>query len=274
VSLTHIFILLATGIGTGFGSGLLGLGGAFLKTPIQYMIYTAMGLPDDTAIKLAFGTSMLVILTTASSGAWRHHRRGVVWWKAAIIIGICTFTGSVIGATIATHIPGSALKIAFGAIILLSGARMLTARQPTTEGITQDRPWLWAAWAFPVGIIAGLLGIGGGILMIPVMVLVFRFPMHTAVGTSLAAMIFTSSGGVIGYIINGLDVPGLPPYSLGYVNLSAWLLLSVTSIGMAQVGAISAHRLRAQHLRYIFIGIMFFMGLKMVGLFDWLGWPI
>jgi len=87
-------------------------------------------------------------------------------------------------------------------------------------------------------------------------------------------MILTSAGGVIGYIINGIGVPNLPAYCIGYVNLQSWFLLAVTSIGMAQVGAITAHRLQAKQLKYIFIAIMFYMGLKMVGLFDWLGWPI
>ncbi len=98
--------------------------------------------------------------------------------------------------------------------------------------------------------------------------------MHNAVATSLAMMIFNSIGGVIGYIINGIGVPDLPAYSIGYINLQSWFLLAVTSIGMAQVGAITAYRLPAKQIRYIFITIMFFMALKMLGLFDWLGWPI
>jgi len=58
----HMVALLATGAGAGFVSGFLGLGGAFITTPVQYMIYTAMGLSVDTAVRLAFGTSLLVVL--------------------------------------------------------------------------------------------------------------------------------------------------------------------------------------------------------------------
>jgi uncharacterized protein len=94
------------------------------------------------------------------------------------------------------------------------------------------------------------------------------------VATSLAVMIFTSAGGIIGYIINGLGVAGLPDYSIGYVNLPSWFLLAITSVGTAQVGAITAHKLPARHLKYIFIIVMFYIGLKMLGVFDWLGWPL
>ena len=274
MTLAHIIILLATGIGVGFASGLLGLGGAFIMTPVQYMVFTDMGLSVDTAIKLAFGTNLLVVLPTAASGAWRHHQKGAVWWRAAIVIGSCGLVFAFIGATLATHLPGEALKLAFGVIVLLSGIRMLTAREPRVETEAVNNHWIWVAWAIPLGLIAGILGIGGAIVMIPVMVLALKFKMHTAIATSLGVMIFTSIGGVVGYILNGIGVADLPPYSIGYVNLLSWFLLTVTSVGMAQVGAIVAHRLPARHLRYIFVVIMFYMGLRMIGVFEWLGWPL
>ena len=116
--------------------------------------------------------------------------------------------------------------------------------------------------------ISGLTGLGGGVLAVPVMLLALKFRMHDAVATSLAFVMITSIGGIIGYIVNGFGVPGLPAHSLGYVNLQSWALLVGTSIGMAQVGARTAHRLPAKQLRYIFIGVMFYMGLRMFGVFD------
>ena len=274
MTIAHIIILLATGLVTGFASGFLGLGGAFIMTPVQYIVFTEMGIPAEIAIKLAFGTSLLVILPTAISGAWRHHRLGAVWWKAAIVIGGCSLACAFGGASLAAHLPGVGLRIAFGAFILAIAIRMLTAREPQVEEKPRDNPWLWAGWAVPVGIMSGILGIGGGTLMIPVMVLALRFRMHTAIATSLAAMIFTSTGGIIGYIVNGLGAPGLPPYSIGYINLPTWFLLAITSVGMAQLGTITAHKLPARQLGYFFAALMLYMGLKMLGVFDWLGLPL
>ncbi|MBA7480300.1 hypothetical protein ES707_15750 [subsurface metagenome] len=272
--IAHIFILLGTGVGVGFASGLLGVGGGFIMTPVQYMLFTNMGMSTDVAMKLAFGTSLLVILPTTASGAWRHHKKGAVWWKAAIIMGSCGFMAAFGGATLATHLPGAVLKIVFGAVILASGIRMLIIRPLEGEQEAKDNPWLWIAWAIPVGIVTGMTGLGGGVVAVPVMVLALKFKMHNAIATSLAMIIFTSTGGVVGYIINGLGIPNLPAYSIGYVNLPAWFLLAVTSIGMAQVGAMTAHRLPAKQLRWIFIAVMFYVGLRMLGVFDWLGWPV
>jgi len=274
MAITHIIILLATGIGIGFISGLLGVGGGFIMTPVQYIVYTAMGIPIDTAIKLAFGTSLLVILPTAISGALRHSQKGVVWWKAAIIMGSCGLLASFGGASLATHLPGVALKTAFGAIALAAGIRMLITKLPQIEPEPRNNPWLFFAWAIPIGLITGILGIGGGVLAIPILVLALRLNMHSAVATSLAIMIFNSVGGIIGYVIYGLGVPDLPAYSIGYVHLPTWFLLTVTSVSMAQVGAVTAHRLPAKQLRYIFIALLFYLGLRMLGVFEWLGWPI
>jgi uncharacterized membrane protein YfcA len=119
-----------------------------------------------------------------------------------------------------------------------------------------------------IGLTSGLIGIGGGMLAVPIMVLVLKFRMHDAIATSLAVVMITSIGGMTGYMVNGLNVPGLPLHSLGYVHLETWALLAATSIGMAQVGARTAHRLPARPLRYAFVGVLFYMGLRMLGVFD------
>jgi uncharacterized membrane protein YfcA len=99
------------------------------------------------------------------------------------------------------------------------------------------------------------------------LVLTFNFPMHIAIGTSVASIILASLGGIVGYIVNGLGVSGLLPYSLGYVNLPIWLCLATTSIPLAQLGARAAHALPAKPLRYIFIAFMVYSGLRMIGVF-------
>ncbi len=274
MTIAHIIILLGTGVGVGFASGLLGLGGGFIMTPVQYVLFTNMGMSTDVAMKLAFGTSLLVILPTVLSGAWRHHKKGAVWWKAAIIMGPCGAVAAFGGATLATHLPGETLKIVFSVVVLASGVRMLISKPMESEQAPRDNPWLWVVWAIPIGIVTGMTGLGGGVVAVPVMVLALKFKLRNAMATSLAMIVFNSTGGAIGYIVNGLGVPNLPAYSIGYVNLPAWFLLAVTSIGMAQVGAMTAHWLPTRQLRWIFIAVMFYVALRMMGVFEWLGWPL
>lgn len=274
MTLFHIIILLITGAVTGLAGGLMGVGGGFIMAPIQYFVYTAMGVTPDIAIKMAFGTNLLVILPTAISATWGHHRNKNVFWKSALIMGCCSMLGGFTGATIASYIPGQALKIIFGVVVIFTAVRMIIAIPITLEGKPKENIWILMAWAFPIGIITGMLGIGGGIVVVPIMTLALKYNWLQAVGTSMAMMILTSMGGVIGYIIHGWNVTGVPSPSLGYVNIQSWLLLAVTSITTAQFGAIISRRIPVKPVRYIFIALLFYFGLKMLGLFDLLGWPL
>ena len=271
---TQIIALLITGIGVGFASGLLGVGGCFIMVPVQFWALTSIGVDPTIAIRIAFGTNLAVVLPTALSGAIGHSRKKAVLWKAGIILGLSGLVGSVVGGYFAAHIPGNILKILFGLAILAGGIRMLTAKPPKVEKEPIDNVLIYIVWGFPLGIVSGIIGIGGGVLMVPVMILAMRFKMHQAVGTSTALMIFTSIGGILSYILNGLNVSGLPPYSVGYVNFLQWILLAGTSVAMAQVGVRVAHKLPAKQLKYVFIAVMIYMGLKMIGVFTWLHLPI
>ena len=230
--LTVIIILLITGLAIGFISGLLGIGGGIIMTPVQYYVYTSQGLDPDLAIKMSFATSLAVILPTAASGVWRHQKTGGIHWKAAIIMGLCTAAASFGGATLASILPGTGLRIGFGLLTLAVAIRLLTVRISDVERPVRENIWLWIALALPLGFITGILGIGGGILVVPLLVLVLRFRMHSAVATSLAMMLFTSAGGIAGYVLSGSQAVGLPDHTLGYIYWPAWAALTVTSFGL------------------------------------------
>ena len=195
--ITGIALLILTGIAVGFAGGLLGVGGCFIMTPVQIWVFTSQGVPLDIAVKLAFGTNLLVVSPTAMSSAWGHSKRDVVLWRAGVTLGVVGAMGAVIGATIAAQLPGAMLKTLFGVATLLGGIRMLTARPLKVEEEPVDRPLILVAWALPMGVITGIIGIGGGVLMIPVMVLALKFKMHNAIGTSTAMMIFTDRKSVV-----------------------------------------------------------------------------
>jgi len=270
---THILILLAAGAGTGFASGLLGIGGGAVMVPVIYWLALAMDVAPDIAIRIAFGTSLLVILPTVISGSWRHNKKKAVRWKTALILGSSALVGGLVGASLAAHLPEKILTVGFGGLILAIAVWMGLGIMPKLgreDAEPRENLALVAACGFPIGIVSGLTGIGGGVLIVAVLVLALNFPMHTAVGTSVASIILASLGGIVGYIVNGLGVPDLLPYSLGYVNVPIWLCLAATSIPVAQLGARAAHALPAKPLTYIFIAFMVYAGLEMLGVLDWI----
>lgn len=274
IELVYVGVLLITGALVGLVSGMLGVGGCFIMIPVQFWILTAMGIDPTIAIRVAFGTNLLVVFPTALSGSLRHHKKSAVLWNQAVILGLTSVAFTFAGAWVASNLPGDILKIIFGSAILLGALRMATAHPIRVEGEPHANPVTYIFLGAVFGFVTGLIGIGGGVLMVPLMVIFLNYHMHEAVATSTAVMVFTSLGGTIAYILYGLNAPGLPPYSVGYVNLLQWVLLASTSIPMAQVGAHVSHKIHPKWLKWIFIVVMVYMGVKMIGLFSWLGLPI
>ena len=260
----------------GFACGLLGVGGGFLMVPVQIWVLNYMGVEPTIATRVALGTSLAVILPTALSGCHGHACRGVVLWRPGIALGISGLLGAFLGGTIAAHAPADLLQKFFGLVVLFGALRMLLSGRIAAKGASLEGSELkeslhqYFVFGSAVGIISGLSGIGGGVILIPAMVIAMGFTMHQAVGTSSIAIAIISVGGILSYAINGLGVAGRPPYSLGYIDLFQWVLLAGSSIFMARAGVRVAHRIPAESLTYIFIAVMLYIGLRMIGAYGWL----
>ena len=270
----YLIVLLFTGALVGFALGLLGVGGGFIMVPIQFFLLTSLGVDPTTAIRVAFGTSLAVILPTAISGTFGHARRGAVLFRPMILMGISGLVAALIGGTLAANTPGIYLKIIFGILVLISGMWMLIAKYPEINSEPTEGFLSYILIGFLTGLLSGLLGVGGGVVLVPILVILMGFSMIRAVGTSTAVIAFTSLGGIIAYTSNGLNVAGLPPYSIGYINLIQFVVLVVISVPMAQIGVKASHKLPEKQLRYIFIIVMFYIAFKMIGVFSWLGLPL
>jgi len=269
----YVLVLLATGVFAGFACGLLGVGGGFVMVPVQIWVLTASGTDPTLATRVAFGTSLAVILPTALSGCHGHSCRGSVQWRPGILLGLSGLFGAVLGGTVAAHAPGDLLQMIFGVMVMAGAIRMALAGRldpgPHRSSPRQDTlPFI--LWGLAVGVISGLSGIGGGVILIPIMVIALGFSMHQAAGTSSVAIAFNAIGGTLSYIMNGWGVSGLPAYTLGYVDLMQFALLAGASVLTAQFGVRASHLLPEAQLRGIFIALMVYVGLKMIGAFAWL----
>lgn len=269
--LIYIIVLLLTGMVVGFACGMLGLGGGFIMVPVQIWALTSMGVDPTLSTRVAFGTSLAVILPTSLCGCHGHSCQGVVLWHQGVLLGLSGLVGALLGGTIAAHAPGELLRMIFGFVILAGALRMIFARD-----LRRGRPDVveglgpYILWGTTAGVISGLSGIGGGVILVPVMVIAMGFTMYQAVGTSTIAIAFNAVGGTISYAINGLGVAGLPPYCVGYIDLLQFVLLAGASMLTAHWGVNVTHKLSEEKLIKVFIALMILIGLKMIGLFDWM----
>ena len=122
----------------------------------------------------------------------------------------------------------------------------------------------YAVFGTAIGFLSGLLGIGGGIFLIVCLVFFFGFSMLESIGTSSVYICLTAIGGVISYIITGMGVNTLP-FSIGYVSLIDFVVISVFSVPLAYFGAKVSHKLPERNLKLVFAVLVFIIGLKMIG---------
>lgn len=243
--------LVIAGAVSGLIAGMLGVGGGIVVVPILYHVLSLVGVDENLRMHIAIGTSLATIVPTAFASARAHDAKGALdWalvrrWAAPMLTGVIAgsvFAGAARGQTLALIFAAAAtpvaLNLAFG-----SETRRIAERLP--EGL--------AGLLLPATI-AGLstaMGIGGGTLGVPVLTL-FGYPIHRAVGTASAFGVVVSIPGTLGAILAGWGAPGLPPYSLGYANALAFLLIAPIAFFAAPFGAHIAHEMDRRKLRVVF----------------------
>ena len=252
-----------TGMISGVFAGLLGIGGGVIIVPALAFAYEAMGYGGNVAQHVAVASSLAIIIPTGVASARSHAKRGAVDLAILRLWAPFVFAGTLIGGLMAGWFTGSALRIVFGVVALLIALNIVTPFQQRLMGHLRGSAATHRVAASLVGYLSSLMGIGGGSLSVPTIV-AFGETMHKAVGTSAAIGVFIAIGGTIGYIVSGWTATGLPPLSLGYVNLIAFVLVGGFAALTAPAGAALAHRLSQRTLKYVFAAFLVVVGLNMI----------
>lgn len=270
----HVIVLLGLGLVVGLLSGLFGVGGGFLLTPLLMMV----GIPPTVAA----ASDANQIVAASSSGTFAHWRLGNVDFKMGIILILGGIVGGTLGVQLIKILRASGnadfvIKITYVIMLGIIGIYMfqeslknLRPRRQREIGLQAQRKSLFAECCeklpmqinfdksgirlsifMPillgtiVGILSALMGVGGGFIMVPVMVYMLRMPMHVVVGTSLFQVLFTC-----------VNVTFMQAYYNHTVDLMLALFLLVGSTTGAQIGARISSRLKADQLKIILASIV------------------
>ena len=255
--------MIATGVVSGVMAGLLGVGGGSIIVPALATALALMSFGNDVVQHIAVATSLAVIIPTGISSARSHHRRGAVDFKVLKLWAPVIFVATLAGGLMARWYSGDVLRIVFGVLAIFIAANIVLPFQERLIGHLRSSNLAHRVAAAVVGYLSALMGIGGGSFTVPTLH-AFGAPMHTAVGTSSAIGVAIAVAGTIGYMISGWGVPGLPPLSIGYVNLIALVFIGVAAYFCAPIGAALAHRLPQRGLKLVFAAFMLFVGLGMI----------
>ncbi|QNK67889.1 sulfite exporter TauE/SafE family protein [Variovorax sp. PAMC26660] len=255
--------LAALGLGTGFLAGLLGIGGGMLMVPFITIIMGQRGVPADLAVKMAIATSMATIIFTSVSSVRAHHKRGAVRWDIVQRLAPGIVIGSLAGSLgVFALLKGTALAIFFALFVGFSATQMFLDKKPKpTRQMPGTGGQLAAGGA--IGFISGLVGAGGGFISVPFMTWC-NVAIHNAVATSAALGFPIAVANVLGYVISGQSVQGLPAGAFGYIWLPALVVIAACSVFTAPLGAKAAHSLPVKKLKRVFASILYVLAAYML----------
>jgi len=255
--------LMATGVVSGIAAGLLGIGGGAIIVPALGTALLLLGYDADVVQHVAVGTSLAIIIPTGIMSARSHQKRGALDIKVLRLWVPFIVAGTFIGGLMAGYFSGDVLRIIFAVMAFVIAANIVFAWQTRLMGHLNGSSLTHRISAFVVGYLSSLMGIGGGSLTVPTLV-AFGASMHAAVGTSAAIGVAIALSGTLSFIISGWGVEGLPPLSLGYINLMALVLVAGLAAVCAPIGAALAHRLDQKTLKYVFAAFLVVVGLNML----------
>lgn len=273
MGLLAVLTIVGVGLTVGLLAGLVGIGGGVLIVPFLYFFY---GHPDifgvrvaaDAATVLAHGTSLFVIMPTSAWTAFVYHRKRLVEWRAVVPIGLASLIAAVAGARLAMILPGELLKVLFGLLVVGSGVRMAMNRPARGELPPPREPRLTIGITTFIGLVVGLLsallGVGGGIIAIPLLLYLARVDVQRVAATSIAIIAITAVAGAASYMLSGSAHPGLPAGSIGYVHVPAAVAMFVASILTVRWGAYLNQRLHPRTLTLVFAALFLILGLHLV----------
>lgn len=212
-----MILALSLALLVGGSLGLLGGGGSILTVPI--FVYV-LGIEPKAAIAMSLGVIGLVSL----AGAWSHWRDGRVDVRIALVFGSVAMAGTYLGARLSVFMSGTAQLVLFAVVMLVAAGFMYGDRPPVDEASSAPVRGPVLRWALialegvAVGILTGLVGVGGGFLIVPALVLLGDLPMKLAVGTSLLVIAMKSASGFVGYLgTPGIDAVFMATFSAAAV---------------------------------------------------------
>ena len=237
---------MAFGIGAGLLSGMFGLGGGIIIVP---GLMFALGMDQ----RRAHGTSLAGVLPISMASIITYWTHDHINWPVALWLTIGSVAGALVGARLLAVLPKKTLTLLFVAVLAIAGIRMFFEIDSTgTTVVNVATAVVLIIIGFFVGALAGMLGIGGGLITVPIMVVIFHVPPAVAKGTALAVVIPTALSGTIQNLANK------------NADLFAALLVSITGIFSAVAGGWVAAQMTPAVSNFLFAVLLMVIAGRML----------
>jgi|TARA_B100000161_G_scaffold101473_1_gene71645 uncharacterized membrane protein YfcA len=256
-----------TAIPVGFVAGLFGIGGGLITVPFLYYIFNYLGIDQQYLMHLAVGTSFAIIIPTSIVSVMTHHKFNAVDFNIVKSYGFFVVFGVIIGTIFAASLKTKSLVLFFSIVIFLLGVYLLLLKEREKNIIIEIKLHLKIILGFIVGFISAPMGIGGAVMNVPILKF-FGYSINKAIGSASAIGFLIALFGTIGFLISGNYLNTNLPFSIGFLNIPAFLIFIPITTLMARIGAKTVHKID-KNLISKFFGI-FLLAVSIKFLFEYI----
>lgn len=249
-------VMFVLGLVGSFFSGLLGIGGAIINYPLLLFVPAALGVAHFSGQEVS-SISMFQVLFASLSGVLAFRRRttqgGGIHKGLVLYMGGSTLVGSLLGGLVSGYLASEVINLVYGILAAVAVVLMLIPNRGVPESKAEPLSFnrlIAMAAALIIGLASGVVGAGGAFMLIPVMLTILNIPPRTAIASSLAIVLFSAIGGVVGKVAT-------MPLPLGPV-----LYTILGSLAGAPLGARIGAKISVKYLRYGLVAIIAFTAVK------------
>ena len=251
--------MILTAIPVGFFAGLFGIGGGLITVPFLFFIFETLNIDETYIMHLAVGTSFSIIIPTSIVSVLTHHKHKSVDPNIIKIYGIFVISGVFCGTILASFLDTKSLLLFFSVVVYCLGAYLLNLQDKIKQIKPNFKLLHKLFFGFVSGFISAPMGIGGAIMNVPVL-RYFGYPINKAIGSAAAIGVIIALFGASGFLISGSFLKADLPYSIGFINIPAFLIFIPITTFMARVGANTVHRIDKDKVQRLFGVFLYIVG--------------
>ena len=254
-----IILMVPTAVIAGFLAGLFGIGGGLITVPFLFFVFESLNIDKTYLMQLSVGTSFAIIIPTSIVSVLTHKKHNSVDSSIIRSYGIFVISGVLLGTILAANLKTESFLLFFAIISYFLGALLQNFKEKTSK----LRPNFSLAPKIILGFISGFIsapmGIGGAIMNVPIL-RYFGYSINKAIGSAVAIGFIIALFGGLGFFLTGTYLEANLPFSMGFINIHAFLIFIPITMFMARIGANTSNNMDKSKLQRFFGIFLYVVG--------------
>ncbi len=250
-----VLLIILAAIAVGFFAGLFGIGGGLISVPCLFFIFETLNFEKEYLMHLTVGTAFTITIFTSSASVITHYKNKLVDLNVVKTFGFFVVIGVLLGTIFAVFMSTKTLVLFFSIVVYFFGAYLMLINDKVRKININNTLYPKAIFGIVSGFISAPMGITGAMMNVPLL-RYLGYPISKCIGSAATIGLFISLTGSFGFLISGFYFSSDLPFSLGFINIPAFLLFVPITTFMARFGANTVYKMnkiKAQRLFGVFL---------------------